>query len=175
MKITRKKIASILSVVFGLLSLLSLWNNYNWNIVGWGSQLFLFPFLAVISFMAKLSPSKPKKWISIQFALLVLHTLFYYSVLYLQDRYLPNLLLLLVPVLCSTALLIWSKNSLLSPTADQQRLLLQKKGIFIFLLISMLLYASMGIFVELKLLLPGIIFETIGLIGYFFLLIKYRN
>ncbi len=175
MKITQKKIASILSIVFGLLSLLSFWNSYNWNILGWGSQLFLFPFLALISFMAKLSPNKPKKWIYIQFALLLLHTTIYIMVWYLQNPYRPNLLLLLVPVLCSTAVLIWSKISRLGNDADQQKLLLQKKGIYFTLLIAMLLYTSMGIFVQLKLVLPGIIFETIGLIGYFYLLIKYSD
>ena len=77
MKIKQSQIITGLAFSFGLLSLFSIWNIYNWDLLGWGSKLFLFPFLAAIGFLAKLTPEQAPLYVRIQLSLLGLHMLFY--------------------------------------------------------------------------------------------------
>lgn len=152
MKISQDKIRTALALTFGLLSLFSVWNIYNWDFLGWGSKLFLFPFLAVIALMAKLSPKTPKWASPLQLGLLVLHGFFYFWIFNFQDPHAPNLLLLLVPMLLSTTLLIWSKNSV--------------KAVYYLLGLAACFYLLMGLLANQNLLTPGIVFEVLGLLLY---------
>ena len=109
MKIKQTQVLSGLAISFGLLSLFSIWNVYNWDILGWGTKLFLFPFLAVIGFMAKLTPAQPPIFARIQIGLLFLHTALYFLVFNFQDPHAPNLLLLLLGFLLASIVLIFAK------------------------------------------------------------------
>ncbi len=152
MKITQAKILTALTLGFGLLSLFSVWNIYNWDFLGWGSKLFLFPFLTVIALMAKLSPAKPKWISSIQIGLMALHGVCYFFVLNLQDPHQPNLLLLLVPMLLSTTCLIAAKS--------------QQKQSIVLLAIASVLYILLGTTGNPRFFFPGLCFELLGLLVY---------
>lgn len=152
MKITQAKILTALTLGFGLLSLFSVWNIYNWDFLGWGSKLFLFPFLTVIALMAKLSPKKPKWISSIQIGLMALHGVCYFVVFNLQDPHQPNLLLLLVPMLLSTICLIAAKS--------------QQKQSIVFLAIAAILYILLGTIAKPVFFYSGICFELFGLLLY---------
>ncbi|MFM8962889.1 MAG: hypothetical protein ACKOGD_03485, partial [Sphingomonadales bacterium] len=145
-------ILTALTLGFGLLSLFSVWNNYNWDFLGWGSKLFLFPFLTVIALMAKLSPKKPKWISSIQIGLMALHGLCYFVVFNLQDPHQPNLLLLLVPMLLSTICLIAAKS--------------QQKQSIVFLAIAAISYILLGTTANPVFFFSGICFELFGLLLY---------
>lgn len=152
MKITKAKILTALTLGFGLLSLFSVWNIYNWDFLGWGSKLFLFPFLTIIALMAKLSPEKPKWISSIQIGLMGLHGLCYFVVFNLQDPHQPNLLLLLVPMLLSTTCLIAAKS--------------QQKQTVALLAIATVLYILLGATANPDFFFPGLCFELLGLLLY---------
>ncbi|MBM3916990.1 MAG: hypothetical protein FJ349_05170 [Sphingomonadales bacterium] len=152
MKITQAKILTALTLGFGLLSLFSVWNIYNWDFLGWGSKLFLFPFLTVIALMAKLSPKKPKWISSIQIGLMALHGVCYFVVFNLQDPHQPNLLLLLVPMLLSTICLIAAKS--------------QQKQSIVFLAIAAILFILLGTTAKPVFFYSGICFELFGLLLY---------
>jgi hypothetical protein len=178
MKIKQTQVLSALAIGFGLLSLFSIWNVFNWDILGWGTQLFLFPFLALISYLTKLTPAKPTIFVRIQIGLLVLHTLLYFLVFNFQDPHAPNLLLLLLPMLLASVVLIFgkvhtfNKTSFIQKTNIQGRVLVfqnQSKG---FLIIAALFYLSMGVFQWADLILPGIIFELFGLLIFLYHLIR---
>ncbi len=172
MKIKQSQILAGLALCFGLLSLFSIWNSYQWDILGWGTQLFLFPFLAAISFLAKLTPQQLQLYVRIQIGLLVLHTLLYLIVFNLQDPHAPNLLLLLVSLLLSTITFIFAKISSLTPVNNPSKLKLQTNRLKGLLLVSGLFFLAMGSFAHIDFLLPGIVLEVVALIGYFVLLIK---
>lgn len=174
MKIKTGQILSGLVLGFGLLSLFSVWNIYNWDLLGWGSRLFLFPFLTVISLMAKLSPQEAKLHVKLQLGLLFLHVLLYFVVFNLQDPHSPNLLLLLLSMLLSTTLLIWTKVSRIQTTGTQQLAAQQKRVAFI-LSLSAVFYFLMGLLAHQDFLLPGIAFEVLGLIYFLYLLLKYQK
>jgi hypothetical protein len=91
MKIKQSQILTGLALSFGLLSLFSIWNIYNWDLLGWGTKLFLFPFLAAISFLTKLTPEQTPLYVRIQLGLLGLHTLFYLIVFELANLPLARL------------------------------------------------------------------------------------
>lgn len=172
MKIKQSQILAGLALSFGLLSLFSIWNSYNWDFLGWGTKLFLFPFLAAISFLAQLTPQQMQLYVRIQIGLLVLHTLLYLVVFNLQDPHAPNLLLLLVSLLLSTLTFIYTKISLLSSTSNLSKLGLQTNRLKGLLLVAGLFFVAMGSFAHIDFLLPGIILEVVAIIGYFILLIK---
>jgi hypothetical protein len=173
MKISRTQIWSGLAIGFGLLSLFSIWNIYNWALLGWGSKLFLFPFLAVISFMAKLSVQKRILFEQIQGVLLLLQIALYFFVFNLQDPHHPNLLLLLIPMLLSTTILILAKKEQLKAPNAPQSLVKTSKQVSFLLYISCLFYVLMGVLKHQAFLLPGIAFEILGMVFYFVLLLKY--
>lgn len=173
MKISRTQIWSGLAIGFGLMSLFSIWNILNWALLGWGSKLFLFPFLAVISFMAKLSIQKRLLFEQIQGGLLLLQILLYFFVFNFQDPHHPNLLLLLVPMLLSTNIFILAKKEQLKATNSPQSLIKTSKQVGFLLYISCLFYVLMGALKHQAFLLPGIAFEILGLVFYFVLLLKY--
>jgi hypothetical protein len=172
MKIKQSQILSGLALTFGLLSLFSIWNIYNWDLLGWGTKLFLFPFLAAISFLTKLTPEQTPLYVRIQLSLLGLHTLFYLIVFNLQDPHAPNLLLLLVSPLLSTIVLLLAKISLLSSRQNQYQLQGHTKRIKGLLFLTGLFYLLMGAFAHVDFLLPGIILEVVAIIYYFSLLLK---
>lgn len=172
MKIKQSQILTGLSLSFGLLSLFSIWNIYNWDLLGWGTKLFLFPFLAAISFLTKLTPEQMPIYVRIQLGLLGLHTLFYLIVFNLQDPHAPNLLLLLVSPLLSTIVLLLAKTSLLSSSQHQYQLQAQTKRIKGIFMVSGLFYTLMGVFGHVDFLLPGIVLELVAIIYYFGLLLK---
>jgi hypothetical protein len=172
MKIKQSQILAGLALCFGLLSLFSIWNSYQWDILGWGTQLFLFPFLAAISFLAKLTPQQRQLYVRIQIGLLVLHTILYLIVFNLQDPHAPNLLLLLVSLLLSTLIFISAKISLITSATNPSKLRLQTNRVKGLLLVSGLFFVAMGSFAQLDLLLPGIVLEVVAIIGYIVLLIK---
>jgi hypothetical protein len=172
MKIKQSQILAGLALCFGLLSLFSIWNSYQWDILGWGTQLFLFPFLAAISFLAKLTPQQRQPYVRIQIGLLVLHTLLYLIVFNLQDPHAPNLLLLLVSLLLSTLIFISAKISLITSATNPSNLRLQTNRVKGLLLVSGLFFVAMGSFAQLDFLLPGIVLEVVAIIGYIVLLIK---
>ncbi len=172
MKIKLNQGISGLAIFFGLLSLFSIWNVYNWDILGWGTKLFLFPFLAVISFLAKITPEKPKLFVRLQLGLLGLHMLLYLWVFNFQDPHAPNLLSLLLPMLFASVVLIFAKVHNLQKTNIQGKVLVfqnQSKG---FLIIAALFYLSMGVFQWADLILPGMIFELLALLIFFYHLIR---
>jgi len=158
MKITQAKILTALTLGFGLLSLFSVWNIYNWDFLGWGSKLFLFPFLTVIALMAKLSPKKPKWISSIQIGLMALHGVCYFVVFNVQDPHQPNLLLLLVPMLLSTICLIAAKS--------------QQKQSIVFLAIAAISYILLGTTANPVFFFSGICFELFGLLLYLFAIMR---
>lgn len=172
MKIKQSQILSGLALTFGLLSLFSIWNIYNWDLLGWGTKLFLFPFLAAISFLTKLTPEQTPLYVRIQLGLLGLHTLCYLIVFNLQDPHAPNLLLLLVCPLLSTIVLLLAKVSLLSSRQNQYQLQAQTKRIKGLLMVAGLFYLLLGVFAHADFLLPGIILEVVAIIYYFSLLLK---
>ena len=172
MKIKQSQILTGLALSFGLLSLFSIWNIYNWDLLGWGTKLFLFPFLAAISFLTKLTPEQAPLHVRIQLGLLGLHTLFYLIVFNLQDPHTPNLLLLLVCPLLSTIVLLLAKISLLSSRQNQYQLQAQTKRIKGILMVAGLFYVLLGVFAHVDFLLPGIILEVVAIIYYFSLLLK---
>jgi hypothetical protein len=172
MKIKQSQIFAGLALCFGLLSLFSIWNSYQWDILGWGTQLFLFPFLAAISFLAKLTPQQRLPYVRIQIGLLVLHTILYLIVFNLQDPHAPNLLLLLVSLLLSTLTFISAKISLITSATNPSNLRLQTNRVKGLLLVSGLFFVAMGSFAQLDFLLPGIVLEVVAIIGYIVLLIK---
>lgn len=170
MKIKQSQILSGLALTFGLLSLFSIWNIYNWDLLGWGTKLFLFPFLAAISFLTKLTPEQTPHYVRIQLGLLGLHTLFYLIVFNLQDPHAPNLLLLLVSPLLSTIVLLLAKISLLS--SNKYQLQIHTKRIKGLLIVAGLFYLLLGVFAHIEFLLPGIVLEIFALIYFFSLLLK---
>jgi hypothetical protein len=172
MKIKQSQILTGLALSFGLLSLFSIWNIYNWDLLGWGTKLFLFPFLAAISFLTKLTPEQTPLFVRIQLGLLGLHTLFYLIVFNLQDPHSPNLLLLLTSPLLSTIVLLLAKTSLLSSRQNQYQLQAQIKRIKGILIVAGLLYVLLGVFAHVDFLLPGIVLEVVAMIYYFSLLLK---
>jgi len=178
MKIKLNQAISGLAIFFGLLSLFSIWNVYNWDFLGWGTKLFLFPFLAVISFLAKLTPEKPKLFVRLQLGLLGLHTLLYLWVFNFQDPHAPNLLSLLLPMLFASVVLIFAKVHNLQKTSFIQKTNIQGKVLVFqnqskgFLIISALFYLCMGVFQWADLILPGIICELWGLAIFFYHLIR---
>jgi hypothetical protein len=178
MKIKQTQIISGLVLTFGLLSLFSIWNVFNWDILGWGTKLFLFPFLALISFLAKLTPAKPTLFLRIQLGLLGLHTLLYFWVFNFQDPHAPSLLLLLLPMLLASVVLIFAKVQNLNKTSFIQKTNIQGKVLVFqnqskgFLIIAALFYLSMGVFQWADLILPGIIFELLGLVIFLYHLIR---
>ena len=172
MKIKQSQILAGLALCFGLLSLFSIWNTYQWDILGWGTQLFLFPFLAAISLLAKLTPQQQQLYVRIQIGLLVLHTILYLIVFNLQDPHAPNLLLLLVSLLLSTLTFISAKISLITSATNPSNLRLQTNRVKGLLLVSGLFFVAMGSFAQLDFLLPGIVLEVVAIIGYIVLLIK---
>lgn len=172
MKIKQTQVLSGLAISFGLLSLFSIWNVYNWDILGWGTKLFLFPFLAAISFLTKLTPEQTPLYLRIQLGLLGLHTLFYLIVFNLQDPHTPNLLLLLLSLLLSTIVLLLAKISLLSSRKNQYQIQVHSKRMKGLLLVAGLFYLLMATFAHVDFLLPGIVLEVFALIYYFGLLLK---
>jgi len=172
MKIKQTQVLSGLAISFGLLSLFSIWNVYNWDILGWGTKLFLFPFLAVIGFMAKLTPAKPAIFVRIQMGLLVLHTVLYFLVFNFQDPHAPNLLLLLLGFLLASVVLIFAKVHALENEKKQRGAASFQKQSKVLLLIAAGFFLGMGVFADADLLLPGIIFEIVALIMYFFYLMR---
>ncbi|MDP4596762.1 MAG: hypothetical protein NWS92_07300 [Crocinitomicaceae bacterium] len=172
MKIKQTQVLSGLAISFGLLSLFSIWNVYNWDILGWGTKLFLFPFLAVISFMAKLTPNKPPLFVRIQLGILVLHTALYFLVFNFQDPHAPNLLLLLLGFLLASIVLIFAKVHALETGKKQGKSASFQKQSKVLLLIAAGFYLSMGVLAHADLLLPGIIFELAALILYFYYLMR---
>ena len=172
MKIKQPQVLSGLAISFGLLSLFSIWNVYNWDILGWGTKLFLFPFLAVISFMAKLTPAKPAIFVRLQLGILVLHTALYFLVFNFQDPHAPNLLLLLLGFLLASVVLIFAKVQELETGKKQGKSASFQKQSKVLLLIAAGFYLSMGLFAHADLLLPGIIFELAALILYFYHLMR---
>lgn len=174
MKIKQSQILTGLALSFGLLSLFSIWNIYNWDLLGWGTKLFLFPFLAAISFLTKLTPEQTPLYVRIQLGLLGLHSLFYLIVFNLQDPHSPNLLLLLTSPLLSTIVLLLAKISLLSSRQNQYQLLAQTKRIKGILMVAGLFYVLLGVFAHTDFLLPGIVLELVASIYYFSLLLKQK-
>lgn len=174
MKIKQTQVISGLLLTFGLLSLFSIWNVFNWDILGWGTKLFLFPFLALISFLAKLTPAKPTLFLRIQLGLLGLHTLLYFWVFNFQDPHSPNLLLLLLSLFWSTVTLLFAKTIALEHLEQQQINHKEKasKRIKGLLLLAALFYLLMGLFGKPDFILPGIVSEVLALIAYFTLLIR---
>lgn len=166
------QILTALALGFGLLSLFSVWNIYNWDLLGWGTQLFLFPFLAVISFLARLTPSEAPLYVRLQFGMLALHTILYFVVFNLQDPYAPNLLLLLVSLLLCSLILIYAKISTYAPTQKTypfKAYVLRTKGL---LVVSGLFYVAMGVCSYSDFLLPGVVLEVTALVLYFVLLLR---
>ncbi|MEN9994224.1 MAG: hypothetical protein RL762_881 [Bacteroidota bacterium] len=178
MKIKQTQVLSGLAISFGLLSLFSIWNVYNWDILGWGTKLFLFPFLAVIGFMAKLTPAKPAIFVRIQMGLLVLHTVLYFLVFNFQDPHAPNLLLLLLPLLFANIVLVFGKVHALNKTRFTQKTNIQGRGLVFqiqskgFLIMAALFYLSMGVFQWADLILPGIICELWALLIFLYHLMR---
>jgi hypothetical protein len=175
MKITSSQILSALSIGFGLLSFFSIWNIYNWDLLGWGTKLFLFPFLAVISFLGKLSIQQNAIYLRLQVAMLLLHFGVFVFVFDIQDPHSPNLLLLLLPLLLATTILIFSKTQQLINKSAPQQLIVQKRRLTILLLVAAVCYISMALFRLQEFLMPGIILETLALVFYFFILLRNPN
>ncbi|MEY3074877.1 MAG: hypothetical protein RJB25_515 [Bacteroidota bacterium] len=171
MKIKLNQAISGLAIFFGLLSLFSIWNVYNWDILGWGTKLFLFPFLAVISFLAKLTPEKPKLFVRLQLGLLGLHTLLYLWVFNFQDPHAPNLLLLLLSLFWATLLLLLSKTQALRQLHSMKRDSAIRR-IEVLLVGAALVYLIMALFALPDLILLGILLEVAGLVFYFALLMR---
>jgi hypothetical protein len=172
MKIKQTQVLSALAISFGLLSLFSIWNVFNWDILGWGTQLFLFPFLALISYLAKLTPAKPAVFVRIQMGLLVLHTALYFLVFNFQDPHAPNLLALLVGFLFASVVLIFAKANAIEGQKKQEKAVLFQKQIKILLSLAAIFYLLMGVFAHPDFLLPGICLELAALILYFYHLIR---
>lgn len=172
MKIKQAQILSALAISFGLLSLFSIWNVFNWDLLGWGTQLFLFPFLAVISYLAKLTPAKPVVFVRIQIGLLVLHALLYFLVFNFQDPHAPNLLLLLVGFLLASVVLIFAKMQAFEVQKKQGKAALFQKQSKILLVTSAMFYILMGVLAHVDFLLPGICLELAAIILYFYYLIR---
>ncbi|MEN9699047.1 MAG: hypothetical protein RLZZ301_245 [Bacteroidota bacterium] len=98
MKQLVKKPFLSLTILFGALSLFASYNVLNWDILGWGSTLFLFPFLCAISALPLLIRQATPyfRWAII--GSLVLHVVLY-SLLFKKDN--PetvNLMLILAPL-----------------------------------------------------------------------------
>jgi hypothetical protein len=172
MKVNLTSISSWLAIVFGLLSMFSIWNIYNWDILGWGTKLFLFPFLAVIAFFGRLTSEQSPTFIRIQLGLLLLHGVLYFLVFNFQDPHAPNLLLLVVALLLSSIVLIFSKVQSLGKPKKHGRIYSFEKQIKALLLLSGTFYLGMGILANPQLLLPGIILELSALLMYLYHLIR---
>ena len=172
MKIKQPQVLSALTMCFGLLSLFSIWNVYNWDILGWGTKLFLFPFLAVISFMAKLTPAQPPIFARIQIGLLFLHSALYFIVFNFQDPHTPNLLSLLLGFLLASVILIFAKAHTLDTPKKQGKTALFAKQIKGLLILACVFYLLMAGFARADLLLPGICLELAALILYFYYLMR---
>ena len=172
MKIKQTQIFSALAISFGLLSLFSIWNVFNWDILGWGTQLFLFPFLAVISYLAKLTPAKPAVFVRIQIGLLILHTALYFLVFNFQDPHAPNLLLLLLGFLLATLVLLFAKANAIEVQKKQGKAAAFQKQSKLLLVISAVFYILMGVLAHADFLLPGICFELAALLLYFYYLMR---
>jgi hypothetical protein len=172
MKMNQSKVISGLVLAFSLLSLFSFWNVFNWDILGWGTKLFLFPFLALIGFLAKLTPAKPVIFVRIQLGLLCLHALLYFWVFNFQDPHAPNLLLLLLSLFWSTLVLVYSKSHTLAHVQQPNNQNASVKRIRGLLIFAAILYLFMGVFAKPDFILPGIIIEVLALITYFVRLMR---
>lgn len=165
MKFTFNKLFITLSAIFGLLSLFSIWNVYHWDVIGWGNQLLLFPFLTIIALLAFLSVQKKLLWVFIQIGLMLLHWLLYFLI---TTRFIePRLLLFLLPVLFSSIAYIWSKTQQINELSLGRKPKGRSNQIYIALCIALLFYIGIAITSSQKLLLPGILVEILGYVLYF--------
>ena len=160
MKFTFNKLFITLSALFGLLSLFSIWNVYHWDVIGWGNQLFLFPFLTIISLLASFSVKERSPWVFIQTGLMLLHWLLYFLI---TTRVIePRLLLFLLPVLFSSVAYIWSKAQQINELSLGRKPKSKTNQIYVALSIALLFYVGMAISSSQILLLPGILVEILG-------------